>query len=157
MEPAYRVTDRISVGLRLQGGAFLRSITLDEDQVTDFSRCLSYTLNAKYYLATSSSFRPYVGMGLGIYSFAKGSIDGVDNDETYNLTPSAATTWGVYPRVGFDWRRFNFNIDINLLGQTEDSFMVKVYDPHEVTRTTVSKSSHLAATIGFYVFGGGRG
>ena len=154
-EPAYRITDRISVGLRVQTGAFTRSIATASKTEPEVSVGSSYTLNGKYYF-TDTSFRPYAGMGLGVYNFT--SIGGKVTTDSANVTLGAATKFGLYPRVGFDWGRFNLNIDINLVSKTEESIDLTsdILEP-VTTRTTTSENNHFAVTVGFYMFGGERG
>ena len=91
------------------------------------------------------------GWDLGYYGFL--SVDG----SLYSGFPDSTTKFGFYPRVGFDWGRFNFNIDVNVVGnaKVEESFRATSGDERTVTVT--SKNSHLATTIGFYIFGGKRG
>ena len=153
LEPAYRINDNISVGLRLQVGGLSRTVEVNVDGTpyswADHSQCISLTLNGKYYF-TNTSFRPYAGFGLGLYDLEGYSPTYFGFPVRYSV--NGAGKFGFYPRIGFDWGRFNFNVDLNLLGPVEAT----VYS-YESKRATTVKNSNLAVTLGFFLFGGKRG
>jgi len=72
----------------------------------------SYTINGQYYFS-NNTFRPFVGVGLGMFTTAAASAD---ISGLGSVSISASTTlFGFYPRVGFDLGHFNFSIDYNIL------------------------------------------
>ena len=166
LEPAYRIDDNISVGLRLQAGDFYRVLEGDLDGTpyswVDYSRCISLTLNGKYYF-TDTSFRPYAGFGLGLYDlrgspFYKG-IRGFSNASPTQYRIGGVRKFGFYPRIGFDWWHLNFNVDLNLVGPTDAMVRKSDVRPGERSKvaTTTVKNNYVALTLGFFLFGGKRG
>ena len=140
LEPAYRLNDQLCVGLRIEGAAMARSIGDEEGSVSGNG---SYTLNGQYYLS-DAKFRPYVGLGFGIYNLASVAVGtnaaGVDSESKI----------GFYPRVGFDLGHFNMNLDYNLIGATEVEDLSGGGNDLEV------KNSYLGIRFGAFIFGGKR-
>lgn len=118
IEPAYRLTDNIAIGLRWEAAAVVRgaSETISSDVDLEVAGISSYTLNGNYYFM-EGNFRPFVGAGLGIYSLAAVdySVDGSSTQEAVE----AGSKFGFYPRVGFDAGHFTLNIDFNLIPQSD--------------------------------------
>jgi hypothetical protein len=116
VEPAYRITDVIAVGLRVESAVIGRGYS---DNISTFDIDIaalgSYTVNGQYYFS-NNSFRPFAGFGFGVFSLAaiKASQDGVS--ETVSR---AESQFGFYPRVGFDLGHFNFSIDYNIVPSTK--------------------------------------
>jgi len=93
VEPAYRITDNLAVGLRIEGigrGGF-------DGPDRSFA---SYTVNGQHYFS-AKKFRPFAGGGLGLYT------DG--------------SRVGFYPRLGFDLGHFCLAMDFNLIPSTVTS------------------------------------
>jgi hypothetical protein len=89
LEPAYRVSDNLAIGLRLEGAAYGSTFS---GWPGAFG---SITINGQYYFS-AEQFRPFVGAGLGIYS-------------------EYEREFGFYPRVGFDWRHFTMALEFNFI------------------------------------------
>jgi outer membrane protein W len=139
LEPGYRVADPILVNLRLETAVVARGSANASSASVDVKALGSYTLNGQYYFS-SNNFRPFAGIGFGLYNLAAASVD-VDNGNggTVNQTVVAsASKFGFYPRVGFDAGHFQFSIDYNV-----------------VPETSGLKNSYLGVRIGGF-FGGGR-
>ena len=133
LEPSYRVNDQIAVGLRFESAAMAKSLTPDID--AKISAVGSYTVNARYYLG-ESSFRPYVGAGLGLYALGTVEAD-ISTGGASAATVDAGTKFGFYPRVGFDFGHLNVNLDYNIVGKSDDI-----------------KNSYMGIRLGFFLFGG---
>lgn len=136
IEPAYRLSDQIAVGLRYESAATV-STTGGSSQVS-FNG--SYTVNGNYYFS-DNDFRPFAGMGLGWFIPASISTAGV------TATPSGV--FGFYPRVGFDYKHLNVLVDYNLSGKSE---LVTTFGA--TSTTTEFKTSYISLKVGF-TFGGG--
>ena len=169
-EPAFRVADNITVGLRLASSSFSRKhyerrgdrrgyyfFSVDDE-------FWSYSLSgfAKYYLPPSSrkrdyrsrrlpidftEFRLYAGFGLGLSSVGS---TGSSRHPSYPLPiESIEDTLEVllvfYPRIGFDVRRFNFNIDLNILPSSDISLL-------DFGKTF--NNTNVSITAGAFLFGG---
>lgn len=137
-EPGYRINDDILVNLRLESAAVVRGTTDDIVAGGEFDVAAigSYTVNGQYYFR-QDGFRPYAGLGLGIFSLAAVSVDGGGGD-----IAASSSEFGIYPRVGFDAGHFTFNIDFNILPNTEGA------------AGTEFKNSYIGFRIGGF-FGGG--
>lgn len=140
LEPAYRVNDQIAVGLRLETAALAKVVGDDEGSISGNA---SYTVNGQYYLS-DAKFRPFVGLGAGIYSIA--SI-GVANS---TAEIGGGAEFGFYPRVGFDLGHFNFIFDYNLIPATEG---VSIDDLGNATDVEI-KNGYFAVKLGFSIGGG---
>ena len=139
VEPAYRVNDAIAVGLRMEWAAMAKSVGDVEAEVSSNG---SYTLNGQYYLS-DNTFRPYVGLGFGLFSIASVGFDDTD----FEL--DASSKFGLYPRIGADIGHFNINIDYNIIPKTEES-----YEFGGVNYEYEFKNSYIGIRIGAFIFGG---
>ncbi|SMD36370.1 Outer membrane protein W [Reichenbachiella faecimaris] len=132
IEPAYRINDQIAVGLRYEAAVMAKN--LGGGVEASASGVSSYTLNAKYYLGTSS-FRPYIGAGLGIYTM--GTVEASSGGASADF----GSKFGFYPRIGFDVGHFNVNLDYNIVPKYEENGA-------EV------KNSYIGIRVGAFLFGG---
>lgn len=150
LEPGYRVSDQLLVNLRLEWAAMARGIEgADESADFDVSAAGSYTVNGQYYLS-NNTFRPFVGLGLGIYSVAaaSASVDG------QNLSVGAdASKFGFYPRIGFDAGHFQFSLDYNIIPAIKESYSVS-FGGQTITSEYEQKTSYLGIRIGAFIGGG---
>ncbi len=118
LEPNYAINDNLSFGLRMEfaimarGYATSSNNTLNSD--FDVSAVGSYTLNSQYYFNTNG-FRPFIGAGIGLYSFASSTVS--DGNDPY--TVASGSQLGFYPRVGFDAGHFTVSLDYNIIGKTK--------------------------------------
>lgn len=101
LEPAFRASDVVEVGAKLEFS--LVPVRQSNNGETNIGLIRSITGNVKFYGPTT---RLYWGVGAGSYRIS------FDN-EGFNK-------FGIYPRVGFTTRRFNINIDYNILSNVED-------------------------------------
>lgn len=144
LEPSYRVSDALAIGLRIEGAILVRGFSekIDEDAEFDIAAISSYTVNGNYYL-NNNNFRPFVGAGLGIYSLAAVSMEGDANGGDVELSESESK-FGFYPRIGFDAGHFTIALEYNMIPSTK----VEGIDGE-------FKNSYLGIRIGGF-FGGGR-
>lgn len=139
IEPAYRVNDQIAVGLRFESAAMAKEVESTEAKL---SANTSYTLNGQYYLG-SSNFRPYVGLGFGLFSLSSVGFD----DTTFEV--ASESKFGFYPRIGFDVGHFNVNLDYNIIPATKfDIDTGAGIEEYEI------KNSYLGIRVGAFIFGG---
>lgn len=143
LEPAYRIKDNFSIGLRMESALVTRGFSnaLPSTKI-DVAAIGSYTINGQYYLGEGSTFRPFVGAGLGIYSLSKiTGITTINNNTVTEVIPSESS-FGFYPRVGFDYGHFNLSLDYNFVPATKAG-------------TGEFKNNYLGFRVGFF-FGGGK-
>jgi len=125
VQPHYRVSDDLAVGLRIEGAAlgYQTGSTSDDTKV---SVLVSYCATGEYYLM-DGGFRPFVGAGAGFFTQSSINID----NSTY--TVPSATKFGFFPEVGVEAGHFRLSADYNILPD---------------------KAGYLAFKIGFFIGGG---
>ncbi len=128
IEPQYRINNAINVGLRLEGAA-IGSVNTGSGNA-DVSVLSSYTASGEYYFKPSG-FRPFAGVGAGIYSMANANIS-ASSTSTPTIN-NAGSKFGFYPRVGFETGHFRVTGEYNF----------------------VSNGGYMAFKLGFF-FGGGK-
>lgn len=143
IEPAYRLSDEIAIGLRYEGAALAKVVGEEEGEIGTNG---SFTLNGQYYLS-NNKFRPFVGLGLGIFSSSSigFSVDGVGS---VDLDPGAE--FGFYPRVGFDFGHFNMLFDYNIIPASETAIDLNGTGLGDVE----IKNSYFSIKIGVSIGGG---
>ncbi|MTI40154.1 outer membrane beta-barrel protein [Fulvivirga lutimaris] len=141
LEPGYRITDAILLNLRIESAAMAKVVGTQEAKV---AASASYTVNGQYYF-NNNDFRPFAGLGLGLFANANVEVSGQAG------SASAGTVIGFYPRLGFDYKHFNFIFDYNLIPATDE---VEV-NGSTVELTENIKNSYMSIKIGVSI-GGGR-
>lgn len=115
-EPAFRISDKVQVGLRLEAAAMALPDQLQTTTLTttdDVLRMRSATVNLQYYFS-NNRFRPLVGIGGGRYERGLSSI------RDFSTIRARQTLHGVYGRVGFDFQHVTFSIDYNMIEPAAD-------------------------------------
>ena len=155
-EPAYRISDELAVGLRIESAAAAKNLDEDGSEQAEVSFTGSYTLNGIYYFS-NEDFRPFAGLGLGWFIPGKVEASSGENGEpAAGIDPDGV--FGFYPRVGFDYKHFNFMIEYNIISKTEGEFEVTTTQGGQSVTTSSEveiKNSYLAIKLGFFI-GGGR-
>lgn len=143
VEPAYRATDQVLVGLRLEGAFMVRGIegVSNRDVSGDASSVASYTLNTQYYF-NNNDVRPFFGAGVGLFSMTAVKFNTAAGSPEANDI-GAETRFGFYPRIGLDAGHFNLVLDYN------------VVPPTDVPGGGEVKNSYLGIRVGMSI-GGGR-
>jgi outer membrane protein W len=160
LEPSYRITDAIVVGLKAEAAVMFRGTTITQSGQTyagngSVSAAGSYTLNGQYYFM-DGGFRPYAGLGFGIYSLASASVSFAGNGQSQTSSQSevaAASKFGFYPRVGFDAGHFTLNIEYNIVPKSTTSLQVN-NGGSITTATSETKNNYLGIRLGFFIGGG---
>lgn len=128
IEPHYRLSDDLAVGFRFEGAALGYEDINGTSKKVKISLLTSYSPTLEYYFA-DAGFRPFAGAGAGIFS--QKSVAASGGNAT--LVPGASS-FGVFPRVGFEAGHFRASASYDIVG---------------------NNSSYLAFTIGAF-FGGGK-
>ena len=136
VEPKYAINDNITVGLRIEAAVTARGYVSDngEEFSGDVKASGSYLATGDYYFNTNK-FRPFAGLGVGIYRLAGASVDMATEEEAVVET---GTKFGGAPRVGFEFGHFRTAVEYNVVGKTG-----KI------------NNNYLSIKLGFFI-GGGR-
>ncbi len=127
LEPQYRLNNTINLGLRIEGAA-VGSVSTSSGNA-DVSILSSYTASGEYYFKPTG-FRPFAGVGAGIYSMASASVNSsTTSTPTIN---NAGSKFGFYPRLGFETGHFRVTGEYNF----------------------VSNGGYMAFKLGFFLGGG---
>ena len=156
LEPAYRISDVIAVGLRLEAAAMARSVVVTGSQgsasaETEVKANGSYTVNGQYYFS-SGSFRPFAGAGFGLYTFAEQTVSATGSGGSISASASN-NKFGFYPRVGFDIGHMTLQLEYNIIPASTAEIAVSVGTSTSII-TSESKNSYLGIKLGFFVGGG---
>lgn len=109
VEPKFNLTDNVSIGLRLEGSGFVtQDVSVSsggsEVSVSQGARAVSaYLAKADYYFGTSSS-RPFVGLGLGLYKI--GSASQSVSGGSVVQSAAALDGFGFCPQIGVNFGGF---------------------------------------------------
>jgi Outer membrane protein beta-barrel domain len=162
LEPAYRVNDLIAVGLRLESAVMARGYEISGTTTSssvdlDVSAAGSYTVNGQYYFS-NNSFRPFAGLGFGIYSLAAvkaSASSGLGGSSSSTSVSASSSKFGFYPRIGFDLGHFTMQIEYNIVPSTKSQVSISTGIGPPVTASSESKNNYLGIKAGFF-FGGGK-
>lgn len=144
LEPSYRLKDNLALGLRLESALITRGYSQNFTGASiDVAAIGSYTVNGQYYFG-STDFRPFAGLGLGLYSMAEVKADVSSGGSTQTGQVAAAESkFGFYPRIGFDYHHFTMSADYNIIPPTTAQIGSGEF-----------KNSYFGIRIGFFVGGG---
>ena len=157
IEPKYGINDQIDIGLRLESAVMARDVVVNGNTSSGNAQgAFSYILTGNYILS-DEGFRPFVGIGAGIYGIAGTAFtatSGTGGTST-NGNINAATVFGGMGRVGFKTGHFVLGVEYNFIPNSNSV----VYDSNATTKigTSVqSKNSYAGIKIGFDIGGGRR-
>lgn len=122
IEPKYNVLDQIAVGLRIEGAAMVRVADGEEDADAKFS--YSYIATGDYYFS-NNKFRPFGGLGAGIYTFGKVTSEDID-DAGENFTLPGTSKFGFMARAGFEYGHLRIGAEYNFLPDKAGYFGAKI-------------------------------
>ncbi|HEY4111847.1 hypothetical protein [Puia sp.] len=151
LEPRYSIIDQLSVGLRLEAAITARGWVASDGSSASakIAASGSYLATGDFYYS-KKIFRPFTGVGTGVYSLASASFDASMQNGDVGL--GASTKFGGMIRSGFELSHFRFAVEYNFIGKTTQT----VTDGNGNTLgTATAKNSYCAIKIGFFL-GGGR-
>lgn len=119
VEPKYAVMDELSVGLRMEG-AVMANVSSDGESGNAKAN-YSYLATGDYYFS-NNRFRPFVGAGTGIYTFA--SVDLNDDVNLDNIPVSSK--FGFMARGGFEYGHLRLGLEYNFVGDKMGYLGVKI-------------------------------
>jgi outer membrane protein W len=144
VEPKYNLTDQLSLGLRLEySGLVSQSYTLAGLDLSVSARgVLAILAKADYYFTTSSS-RPFLGLGAGYYSIGSSDVGST------GMSAEAFSGFGVFPQFGVNFGHFRLAVGYHaIFGEAQTVVVAGIAPP------TLSKN-YVAFEIGG-TFGGAR-
>lgn len=145
VEPKYAVIPEVSVGLRIEAAVMARgrADASGNNSEVDVKAAGSYLATGDYYF-TSSTVRPFAGLGLGIYSLAAASTE--DN----GASVSSGSKFGQMVRAGVELSHFRVGVEYNIVPKT-----TMEYINSSGTKTTTSmKNGYVGIKVGFCIGGG---
>jgi hypothetical protein len=112
----------------------------------------AYLLKADYYL-TTSSVRPFVGLGAGYYSIGAGSqtVDSSQTSTSVTQQASAFKGWGVCPQLGVNFGGFRMAAVYHVIGGGDMTVVTQAVGATTPTTIVLPKNYfafELGGTIG---------
>jgi hypothetical protein len=161
LEPKYNLLDQLAIGLRLEGGAFATqtvktSAAAGQAEVSQSARAITaYLVKADWYL-TTSSVRPFVGLGAGLYRIASGSqsVSGSGASTAVVQRAESFQGFGVAPQVGVNFGGFRLAATYHMI-TGDDQVVVTQAIGTTPTETKLSKN-YFAFEIGGTIGGNRR-
>ncbi len=116
VEPHYRLSDAIAVGLRFEGAAlaYVNDLSGGEDTDAKVSILSSYSATGDYYFS-DNRFRPFAGVGMGFFRSSSITLDEETVQAGGPATLPGATNFGFFPRVGFEAGHFRLSGEYNII------------------------------------------
>ena len=145
VEPKYAVIPSVSVGLRIETAIMARGRVdaSGTNSEVDVKAAGSYLATGDYYF-TSSTVRPFAGLGLGIYSLAAASTE--DN----GASVSAGSKFGQMVRAGVELSHFRVGLEYNIVPKTTMEYI----NSSGVKTTSSMKNGYIGIKVGFCIGGG---
>lgn len=152
IEPKYGLTDNIDLGVRLESALVARGVTVMNETATGDVAGISSALLTGNYLFSTGGFRPFIGVGLGIFNVASAGVITVDDGQTNeDVSFSAATKLGGMVRAGFKAGHFVLGVEYNAISASNG---IRISSAANVGTLSI-KNSYLGVKLGFDI-GGGR-
>ena len=120
--PSYYLGDQINIGIKAEsviiGGASKLGTSVS------ISAIGSYLVTSNYYF-TVSKVRPYVGLGVGMYTLGSATVSADPNNSSEPVV--FGDKFGVAPKIGLDLGHFTLNFSYNLIfgleGDNDKNYM----------------------------------
>lgn len=113
IEPKYALNDKVTLGLRMEAALTAQGTVSSELINADVKASGSYLATADYYFS-ENSFRPFFGVGAGIFTNASANA----NSETQTTSEvKSGSKFGFTPRAGFELGHFRTAIEYNFAGK----------------------------------------
>ncbi len=152
IEPKYGLNDKIDLGVRLESALVARGVTIMGESATGDVAGISSAVLTGNYLLSTGNFRPFIGLGLGVFNVASAGVITVDNGQTdEDVSFSAATKFGGMVRAGFKTGHFVLGVEYNAISASDG---LRLSSSANVTTISI-KNSYLGVKLGFDI-GGGR-
>lgn len=146
-EPKYAVNDIVTVGLRIEAAVVARGYSgwEGDNGEVDVKASASYVLTGDHYFSNNYSFRPFAGVGAGVYSIAAASVSSGGDA----VGGEASSKFGGLFRAGFEAGHFRLGAEYNLVPSSSLQDMNGGAD-------ISSKNSYIGIKLGVCIGGGRR-
>lgn len=121
IEPKYNVMDQLAVGFRMEGAAMVR--LNEEGEEGNAKINYSFLATGDYYFS-NNKFRPFGGLGAGIYTFGSTNLD--ENTDGENIKIPTTSKFGVLARAGFEYGHLRVGVEYNILPDKVGYFGFKI-------------------------------
>jgi len=147
VEPKYGLSDNFDLGLRVEVASVARGIKYNGNTTTgDVGAFASYLLTGNY-LFGKGNVRPFLGVGVGLYSVASGgTVTVVDGQTPQNVNLVSDTKFGGMIRGGIKAGHFVAAVEYNAAPTTDNTL---------ANTTITSENAYLGIKVGVDI-GGGR-
>lgn len=150
VEPKYAIVENISVGLRLEAAVMVSGLNVNSTTGGEAKAAASYLATGDYYF-TSEDFKPFLGVGAGIFQTASVQV----NSSNPNL--GNKSKFGGMIRGGIEYKHLRAGLEYNLVGKTA----VPGYTDNSTTPAVVYpgydvKGSYIGIKLGVLIGGGRR-
>lgn len=139
----------LAVGLRMEAAVIARFSGYDAEgypNEASVKAAGSYLLTGDYYFSDNYSFRPFGGIGAGIFSLASAEVTSTSE------AVSGGSKFGGMIRGGFEMKHFRLGIEYNIVPKTN----IIGFDSDGNEATLKSKNGYLGLKLGFCIGGGPR-
>ncbi|MDR2887130.1 MAG: hypothetical protein LBV26_03865 [Bacteroidales bacterium] len=143
LQLGYNLKDNMTVGIKY-GNALMGKVDPMGENASISANGNFLGTYTYYFSSGGSSFAPFVGGGLGMYTLASFSTG------ASSYTVDAGGKFGGALTAGFEAGKFRMALEYNLV----PSSGVTVTDNSVTLENTSIKNSYLAVTVGFYIGGG---
>jgi hypothetical protein len=146
------VHDQIAIGVRLDGQVmFGGNIQPDGQKVAVSLGVVASTLLKGEYFLTTSTVRPVVGFGLGLYDIASQDVSTGSSPDT-SVNQVAGRYFGIAPSLGFDLGRVRLAATYNMILGADIEVRQRVGMPDE--KLTTYSQSYFAFELSVRFSGG---
>jgi len=147
IEPKYSVNSLVTLGLRMEAAVVARGYNGwdGENGDVDVKASGSYLLTGDHYFSDNYSFRPYAGIGAGIFTIAAASV----SDDGDAVAGEAGSKFGGMLRAGFEAGHFRLGAEYNLVPESQ---LQDINGGGDIT----SKNGYIGIKIGVCIGGGRR-
>jgi hypothetical protein len=147
-EAKYGVTNNVSVGLKLESATMIRGYeSSSSSSATEFELKSSgcYLLTGDYYFSNKYSFRPFAGVGVGMFALVGGS-----HLNSFTTPTDQIFKFGEMIRAGFESGHFRLGVEYSLVPQNDLMYS----DGSSNTIKVTSKNNYIGIKLGVVIGGG---
>jgi len=115
VEPKYSVLNQLTVGVRMEAVGITTGTNYDDvNNTVKLKATGSYLATSDYYF-NNADFRPFAGLGLGIFTPSDYRIT---SDGNVYKDAKAGIKFGGMARGGFEYKHFRLGLEYNLVSST---------------------------------------